>query len=382
MAQDASTGSIRLSLISCGEELLPEDVDFAAACHQPIEAGSPAYAIAGFGDDALQAVSIPDAPRDGDAYLLEDLPTGVVSLIGLSPKQHDSLTTIPAQSPATGDGILVGLGAGENVDFTVYYYNSGRPTPPGDPPEPNFFLSVRACPDGVEPLTDADKANCTLEADISPVAYIAAPPDMIDFVADSERDENGTYAIVAFTDGSGITNLEHPDYGAFVIDDGGTGGLAEDEWGGFSITIPPSGRLDATIYYYNPASADTPEPATPDTARITVHLVGCPSGIDPRNVDPAVACTEAVSASDAVMHSATTGTSYDLAELEVSPGVYVADVATSDAGNRVTFTGLEASSFDDNLIINATARISHGEFHVDVMPGDDVTVTVYYYHYD
>lgn len=193
VASPAADGSatLHITLRGCPDGIDPETDDLAAECTEPIDASEPAYAVWGTGDDRA---SIPDAPRRGDGtYVIEGIPAPEsVGFKGLNPWVYDTWTMVGADGPGQRENDwFVRLDPGEEAEVIAYYFNL-----PEDESEQGATLdiTVRECPEGVDPTTVADPSlECTGLGDLPEDATLTAAPNYVVDVGYAPRLDDGTY---------------------------------------------------------------------------------------------------------------------------------------------------------------------------------------------
>lgn len=195
--------SLGFTFRGCPDGVNPETIgDPAATCTTPLDA--PEAAEVAVGDETL---AIADLPRANDGtYLLTDLaPFSVPTFFGLAGSVHDRYTVTEPAEIAGPTGYWVYLDRGEDANVTIYYWNDNG----GDPGDESatLDLTLRGCPDGIDPREVADPvAECTIPLDAPDAAYAAWDPAYLNIAQDAERLYDGTYRISGI-DGPALIEL-------------------------------------------------------------------------------------------------------------------------------------------------------------------------------
>ncbi len=167
---ESERSTLELTLRGCPDFVNPLTVDDPeAVCTTPLDAPDNAQLVWDMEGGALVA----NAPRLNDGtYRIEGIPPFLtVGLTGFEPSVRDTFAAIPVDR-TTDQGIpQVLVYRGETIRVHVFYYNTGAESPA--PEAGTIDITLRGCPEGVDPTTIANPADeCTIPLDAPELAGV------------------------------------------------------------------------------------------------------------------------------------------------------------------------------------------------------------------
>ncbi len=382
-AQDASTASMRITLRACDTGVDPQATP--DACDIPIDAPMRAELVSSDYADAYQYTIDENTPRENDGtYVIDGIPAGLeLTLRSFAPLEHDAFMYTGVDSTADiGWDAYVNLAAGEVRDVAIYYWNEADG--PSMPAENEVHLTLRGCPDGVDPNVDATECTIPIDAPADATWGTNRGTGRAVSIADQPRLDDGTYVlgdIAAYSEVlmSGFQGTAHDSFLVTQPDD-----VIPDQQTGdtYLVYVTRGETRELTVYYYN-AGAEYPEDPG-ETATVQLTFRGCPDGVDP-TVD-ATDCTIPLDAPPAAAAQWYSGSSNAVVDHErLEDGTYVVDgIDDSGVPNEgppwpVSLTGFQGSEHASYLFVGVDSVDEAGNGILELQPGEVREVTIYYY---
>lgn len=241
-------------------------------------------------------------------------------------------------------------------------------------------ITLRACPDGVDP--NVDTSECTIPLDAPDASVLIWEASSLQIAHEVERDTDGTYVIpnAPANEYMVLQGFEPVEHNHFMFIDHGNDNddfaTDNDKWHPDMELVTGETR-EISVFYWN-----GPDGLNPDTeTSLGLTFRGCPEGVDPTQIeDPASECTTPLDAPETAFFALGT------AEDDTQP---IADLPRADDG-AYQLTGLPAFTVVNFGQLQGVNHESHwvtepGEIsgpvtyraHLD--RGLRADITVYYY---
>lgn len=383
-AQDAATASMRITLRACDTGIDPQDNP--DACEIPIDAPMRAELVSTDHSDAYHYAIDEDTPRENDGtYVIEGIPADLkLTLRNFAPSEHDAFIYTGVDStPAVGWDAQVTLAAGETRDIGIYYWNEAEG--PSEPADNEVRLTLRGCPDDVDPNVDATECTIPIDAPDDASWGTSRGTGRALPIAGQPRLDDGTYVlgdIAPYSEVlmSGFQGTAHDSFLVMQPDDV----IPDVQTGDTYVVYVTRGETrELTVYYYNAGGAGE-DPGETDTATLQITFRGCPDGVDP-SAD-AAACTVPLDAPpDATAQWYSGANNYVVDHERLEDGTYVIDgidgsgSPTGETPWMVSLTGFQGSEHASYLFVGVDTVDAGGNGSVALEPGEVREVTVYYF---
>jgi hypothetical protein len=165
-APSAPTGTFRITIFSCPQGVDP--TQSPEGC-QPGQSADGGYIQINQGEIVAsgQKFMISDGARDGDAYVLEDVPAATYAIKGFTKPGADAVLYMAPPAEAGQDAWMVTIGAGQTVSVNAYWFDpntlgssntSSNGTANGGTGQ--LALWFYACPAGTDPTSNQSLGAC------------------------------------------------------------------------------------------------------------------------------------------------------------------------------------------------------------------------------
>lgn len=239
-------------------------------------------------------------------------------------------------------------------------------------------ITVRGCPDGVDP--NLDTSECTIPLDAPDASVLLWEASSLQIAFEVNRDADGTYVVpnAPADDYMVLQGFEPTDHNHFMFIDHGDANddfaTDNDKWHPDMELVPGETR-EISVFYWN-----GPDGLNPDTeTSLGLTFRGCPEGVDPTQIaDPAAECTTPLDAPEASIYSTGGDEFLPIAELpRADDGTYL--IAGLPAFTVVNFGQLHGINHDSHWVTEPAAVSGPVSYRVHLDRGLQANATIYYY---
>jgi hypothetical protein len=302
-----------------------------------------------------------------------------VSFLNFHPVAHDNFEiiggddTIPPD-PWTAKVTMVG---GVTRDIAVFYWNGAGGF--SDEPASTLELTLRGCPDGVDPTVLSDPTTeCTVPLDAPGNARLIWDMEGGANVSTAPRQNDGTYVL------DGIPPFQHVGLVGFEPNERDAFHMTDTDYmsqSGYPVILMARGdeRHVWVFYYYETGNSDSPAVSN---GTINVTLRGCPDGVDPTaSADPYAECTVPLDAPQfaGVQWEGEGQGGIPLSDASrLNDGTYSVEYAATNV--PLSLGGFEPTVRDSYVMFGVDGVGGDGiPFLNSVAPGETVHIYVFYY---
>lgn len=241
-------------------------------------------------------------------------------------------------------------------------------------------VTLRGCPEGVDPNTTDPVTACTIPLDAPNQAAITYPDEMTHemFIPMSEQPRltDGTYQVtVPANTELQVAYFEPSVRDAFVA----VGQDSMSFYGNPIITLGPGETGQVFLYYYYLPGSGSAQTSTTSSATLLMTMRGCPEGFNPNTDDFFANCTIPLDAPDTsfLYHGGDGQGGMNIVWMERQySGAYVFNAGPYTM--NVTISGLAPVVRDGYTVFGADSQ--NGEnFTINLMDGETREVWVFYY---
>jgi hypothetical protein len=378
-AQD--TGTIRVLFRGCPDGPINPYTNSLDTCTTPLDAPDEAKAFWNLDGTGNHIMLATDVEREfNGAYLVENVPVGAeVSLLGFHPVAHNNFEIIGGDDTIPPDPwtAKVTVGAGDTRDIIAFYWNGEGGN--SEEPSSTLELTLRGCPDGVDPTTLSDPTTeCTIPLDAPDDARLIWDMEGGASVPTAPRQNDGTYVL------DGIPAFQHVGLAGFepTVRDAfhmtGTDYMSQSDYP--VVRLAHGDERHVWVFYYNETGGGDSSPVSYGTINVTLR--GCPDGVNPTtSADPYAECTIPLDAPEFA------GVQW---EGEGQGGIPLSDVSRLYDGTYhvefvatnvpLTLGGFEPTVRDSYVMFGIDGVDGNGiPFLNSVAPGETVQIHVFYY---
>jgi hypothetical protein len=239
-------------------------------------------------------------------------------------------------------------------------------------------ITLRACPDGVDP--NVDTSECTIPLDAPDASVLLWADSSVQIAHEVERDTDGTYVIPnapadEYMVLQGFEPVEHNHF-MFIDhgDDNDDFATNNDKWHPDMELVTGETR-EISVFYWNGPDGLNPETET----SLGLTFRGCPEGVDPTKIeDPAAECTTPLDAPAESIYSTGSDEFLPITELpRADDGTYL--ISGQPAFTVVEFGQLHGINHDRPWVTEPAGISGPVSYRVHLDRGLQANVTIYYY---
>lgn len=262
-AASQPTGTLRISIFSC-----PQGVDPSHSTDgcQPGQSAAGGYVQINQGEIVAsgQKFMVSDGARDGDAYVLANIPAATYAIKGFTKPGEGAVLYFTPPAQAGQDAWMVKLGAGQTVSINGYWYDPntvGSSTDNGNANGQTGQLALwfYNCPAGTDPTDNASLSACQQGDDPYGIGIVDTQGTGSYSTADASRN-NGGYTFTIPASVYQLTGKTPSDVDIYVFGDNVAGGGSN-----VAINVPAGATTNVSIYSV-PVGPDTQATGAPTQA--------------------------------------------------------------------------------------------------------------------
>ncbi len=261
----------------------------------------------------------------------------------------------------------------------------GNVSAPPAPQSATLNITLRGCPEGVDPTTTNPATACTIPLDAPDAAAVTFPDsmghEMFIPMSTVPRLYDGTYQATVPANLDLQVSYFEPDVRDTFMSAG-------HEWvtpyGNPVINLAPGETGHITLYYYfyvtTGQSSGTSSQATTGNATLLITMRGCPDGFNPNTDDFFANCTEPLDAPDAsfLYHGGDGQGGMNIMWMDrQSDGAYIFNAGPNTM--NVTLSGLAPVVRDGYTVVGADS-VYGDQATINLVNGETRHVYVFYYY--